>query len=318
MKVAFFFILDGHTLERQALLLAHSLRAHHGSDVAIIAYVPSRYLPDLSEVARDFLLDLKVEIVPLDTHGATWARGYPHGNKVLAAAQPRDCDYSIFLDTDMCCTANAVPKLVPGDTRVFACPEGLRTWGKNINDWRAAYSFFNQPLPKKRIRMARGRRKLSVPYFNAGYVAFPEVHPETGQRFGVLWLQTATALDFGAEIPNKRPWLDQISLPITMYRFGFKFSALGEDYNFSTKARKARSHTLRVAHYHRDAGFVEWPQCDAAFDAFATDMNARTDGTDYLGTRDAYLNQLVGVRARAGAVQAAKAKAEASMLRLVA
>ncbi len=299
MKICFFFILEGPTLERQALLLADSIRQHHSDEHDCIAYVPNGYSNHISQVARDFLQSRNVQIVPLNAHKATWKQKYPHGNKILAAAQQRDADYSIFLDTDTCCTAPIIPNITPRDKRVFAVAEGVRSWGSNMEDWEKAYGFFGLQVPKERVSLAKAspKNKSFVPYFNAGYVAFPEVKRRSLERFGNLWLQTAVAMDFGADIPRKRPWLDQISLPITMYRFGFAFHELHTVYNFSTKGRgAAKGEPIRLAHYHRGSDFLMWKPGRDTFDSFKASFTSTQEGRDYFEDEDSFLKLMVGRR----------------------
>lgn len=298
MKLAIFFIVEGRTLELQSLLLADSLRIHHDTDVQCIAYVPTSYISSMDPLTVDFLRSRDVDIVPFHTPRGTWRRPYPHGNKLLAAAQHRECDYSIFLDTDTCCFDSVIPPIESGDARVFAVPEGVATWGgkRNSTDWQTAYKYFRLPLPEDRVRLVRGKQREFFPYFNAGYVAFPERHPETNDRFGNLWLQTAVALDFGAKIPKKRPWLDQISLPIAMKRFGYSFCALDDTFNFSTKAREPDGEAIKLAHYHRDAGFLSWPTGAEIFQSFSWSMRSYPQGSELLKDEATFLGAMTGQR----------------------
>lgn len=296
-----FFIIEGSSLERQALLLSDSLRRHHPIETKIIAYVPNDYLAKMTPFSLEFLEEKRVEVIPLHVDHSTWARQYHHGNKIIACAQPRDTEYSLFIDTDTFCVDSILPDVNANDGRIFAVPEGMRTWGKNIDDWEKAYNFFNMPLPEERIRLVRGMKVKFPPYFNAGYVAFPEVHPQTGQRFGSLWLQTAVALDFGAQIPLKRPWLDQIALPISILRFGYTYKALDTAFNFSTKARQSHDHRFRLAHYHRSPAFLKWEQGRLAFDHFSSEMTSSDEGARYFGGEAEYIEKITGKRPSGGA-----------------
>lgn len=270
--LTFYFIVEGRKLEAQALFLADSLRQHHPDEHQIIAYVPERYIADLSPFTRAFLTDRRVKITPLATPEGTWRRPYPHGNKILATAEPRSTRHSIFLDTDMClCRPLDFPPDADDNT-IHVVPEGVRTWGADLSHWQRAYAFFDLPFPEDRVRLVRWGKKEFVPYFNAGFVAFPEAEITDGKRFGELWLDTAQDFDFNAKIRPKRPWLDQITLPLTIKRFGMEYNVLPDAYNFSTKNRKYRGERPYVAHYHRAASFAKMPFARPVLERFEQAM----------------------------------------------
>lgn len=256
MREAFIFVVDGKRLEAMSVLLTSSLVDHHPDRVAapIIAYVTARSLPDLSPVTLQFYDLCGVEIRLLPDAEDLWARPYPHGNKILACADPRDVDRTSFLDTDTVC-CGVLTGLEPEGSQVFcAVPEGRLTWGKDLEHWQAAYQYFGLDLPAERVTLSR-RRTESLPYFNAGYLNFPERIVVEGepQSFGALWLDTAIELDHVDVVPETRPWLDQITLPLTLYRHGVPFRALSDIYNFSIsdRQRMKRADKSHLIHYHR-------------------------------------------------------------------
>lgn len=102
-----------------------------------------------------------------------------------------------------------------------------------------------------------------MPNFNAGYVAFPERHSETGARFGRLWLETAAAFDFGAKIGGKRPWLDQITLPLTLYRYGFAYEVLEDLFNFDIMHQFGKN-MLAITIDYAKSRFI-YPPCNPHF-----------------------------------------------------
>ena len=263
-----FFIVDGPVLEAQAALLAATLRHHNGQRFHLIAYVPDRHRAQMNPDLAAFLLGSGVEMRRLSMPLSVWTKPYPHGNKILAAADRRGPGHALFLDTDMICTA---PLDLVGLMRTGAIamvPEGKPTWGKDIANWQRVYDHFSLALPQDRVTLSRGKRREFLPYFNAGMILFAEGPLAQGRGFGDLWLDTALAIDHAVPVAEKRPWLDQISLPVTLKRFGLDYVLAPEALNFST-ARRAEtgSDVVAMMHYHRFGYLADWPRHQAA--AFA-------------------------------------------------
>lgn len=286
--LSFVFVIEGSRLETQALLLADSLRRHHPT-ARIVAYCPAgiALAPEIAAVLRA----CDTTLVPLAPPQDLWRGAYPHGNKILAIAQPRDTHWSMFLDTDMVATAPINPDDLPAAMQVSVVPEGIASWGKDLDRWQRAYAFFDLDMPKDRIRLLRGRRLSFVPYFNAGMVAIREEDRVNGLGFGALWRDTASAFDHGARIGGKRPWLDQITLPLTMRRFGFAAKIVDERNNCSiSNNRKLDALAPAILHYHRAEFLRNWPdhpQIIAAMldraPAHRAALIARLTQTGYLG-----------------------------------
>lgn len=263
--LSFVFVLEGPRLEVQSLLLADSLRRHH-PHAQIIAYCPSGtdLPPDVAAVLRACDVSLR----PLAVPPALWAAPYPHGNKILALAEPRDSHFSVFLDTDMAMIAPINPDDLPEAMQVSVVPEGIASWGKDMTRWETAHQFFDLPMPTERIRLLRGRKLEFLPYFNAGMVAIREEDRVGGLGFGALWRETASAFDHGAKVRGKRPWLDQITLPLTMRRFGFAYKLVAERNNCSiSNNRKLDGLDPAILHYHRAEFLRNWPDANAIIDA---------------------------------------------------
>lgn len=255
-KESILFVVDGMGLEAQSLLLAASLAKHHPdrSKVALIAYVSPRSADSLSEVTQALYAHCGVQVQPLPTAEGVWAKPYPHGNKILACAAPRSSNRSLFIDTDTVCLGPLTGLDLPSPDAVAVVPEGIPSWGKKADSWQRAYGFFGLPLPTDRVTLTRGRKLEHLPYFNGGFVSFSDLpRPGSDENFAQSWLQTAIAFDHNCGIKGKRPWLDQITLPLTMKRFGFDYSALHELWNFSISDRLKlhRAKKARLIHYHR-------------------------------------------------------------------
>ncbi len=218
--LAFLFVVEGPRLQAQSLILAASLRRHH-PQAQLLAYVPNLDAAPLPAAVSAIFAATETEARPLPPPDRPWKQPYPHGNKILALAAARDCRHAVFLDTDMAALGPLDPADLPGPNEVSLVPEGIRSWTKDEDHWQRAYGHFGLPLPETRIRLLRGRRSLSPPYFNGGFVAIHQPDQVDGKGFGRLWYDTAQEFDHNARLPGKRPWLDQITLPLTLARHGF-------------------------------------------------------------------------------------------------
>jgi hypothetical protein len=266
-----FFVADGARLERQSWLLAASLaQAHEGHEgVHLHAYASEDWLPEIGKVTKSIYRVAGVDLRPLPAP-PNWAKPYPHGNKITAAADTRGPGRQVFLDTDMVCLRPLTDLADLPDTHVAAAPEGRPTWGPDER-WQRAYAHYDLPMPTDRVNLLRGSRPEHVPYFNAGLVAMSDAPGSDGKRFADHWLETAMEFDHNCAIANKRPWLDQITLPLTMARFGYTAHVLDETWNYSLSHRGngiERTPDTAVLHYHRCRFLEAAPQWQGIRDRF--------------------------------------------------
>lgn len=259
-EVSFFFVIDGRGLEAKALLLAATLHRQFGrrGDVEVIGYVSSVSKAGMPAAVAGLLERAGVVLRPLPSADGLWRRPYPHGNKVIAAAQDRDSRISVFLDTDTICMGGMPAVFALPEDRVGVVPEGVPSWGREPGRWERAYAHFGLPLPEDRVRLTRRKRISFVPYFNAGMVAFASQRP--GGHFGQRWLETAREFDAGCSIGGKRPWLDQITMPIAMRLHGFGYEVLPDAYNYSISTRADDpAEGAELIHYHRNSYLLASP-----------------------------------------------------------
>jgi hypothetical protein len=212
----------------------------------------------------------------------------------LALDRPQ-AQHSVFLDTDMVMLAPLSDDDLPGPKEVSVVPEGIRGWGKDETRWERAYAFFNLAMPTDRIQLLRGRRAISPPYFNGGFVAINEEDHVDGKNFGALWRDTASHFDHHAPVGDKRPWLDQICLPLTMARYGFSHRILPEVNNCSISNGRDQSElrAAKIIHYHRSAFLRAWPGHEALIDRvmMSCDIRHRDDVAELL-TSGGYLGPI--------------------------
>lgn len=98
--LTFVYIVEPPDYEVMACMLLASIRENFPANVAAIGYCPEHRMRELQPGVLRAHEMLGAEIRPMRTEGM-WDTPYPHGNKIIAAMQPRDSDYSAFVDSDV-------------------------------------------------------------------------------------------------------------------------------------------------------------------------------------------------------------------------
>jgi hypothetical protein len=241
-RVSVSFVCEPGRLEAQAVLLAASLRREH-PDLALVAAVP-RALPTLTEQA---LNSLGVQRVPISNPVAD---DYPIGNKIAALGVGDTCGLRVFLDSDMLC-------LRPLDWAVLrshplaAKPADMATFGSD-ELWRCLYQRFELTPPIQRV-VSSVSQQMMHPYFNAGMVATTEA-----AALAPLWAQTCRRIDAMADVNPRRPWLDQIALPLAAARLGLVTRSLGDSWNYPAHIKPLLGEPALV-HYHQPTVIAREP-----------------------------------------------------------
>src|SRR5262249_26284584 len=154
-------------------------------------------------------------------------------------------DVRIFLDTDILCLRpfDGAPQFAapfcakPADVDTFAAEDAV---------WELIYGSQDLSLPTERIRSTVSRQ-LMLPYFNAGFVA---VHSDAA--LASPWARICREIDADPRIGNKRPWLDQIALPVAARALGLSYALLDDRFNYPVHLGRIAPCSLPYfAHYHR-------------------------------------------------------------------
>ncbi len=287
------FVADGRGLELLSWPLVSSIAAAHkgSAPVQVIAYSSAPSQDMLHPVTRALYEACDVEVRQL-APPPEWKTPYPHGNKIIAAADPRSSKRTVFLDTDMVCLKPLSDMGALSADTIAATPEGTPTWGRDSDRWDRAYAHFGMDLPKDRVNLVRGRKIEYVPYFNAGFVAMPDTPDATGRTFGQQWLETAVEFDRNCSVGGKRPWVDQITIPLTIKRFGYRYEALDDTWNYAMTRRKdfAHTHTCKILHFHLIAHLEEAPQYPAIMEQLFAHIPARLHGDTQVALREKGFN----------------------------
>lgn len=245
-SLCFSFICQAGELELKALLLAASLRYYNPNlQAELVAAIPDESLwGEVSASTKALLNRLAVRIEPITS---PFGNEYPIGNKFSALAVTTTADVTVFLDSDILCL-RAFNEQDLATNGLLAKPADFNTFSYDQTQWQQAYSLCGLPLPEERV-LSTVSQELMLPYFNAGVIAVGD-----GAKFSECWMAVARAVDADEKISNKRPWLDQITLPIAAKQLGYKISCLTEAYNFPAHVRCLDADRLpALCHYH-------WPR----------------------------------------------------------
>lgn len=229
-KLTIFFVVEPPKYQDMACFLAASIRCQFDEPIDLVGYCPADTIDDMDPKAVGILNSLGVDIRPIDTAGR-FDPPYPHGNKMLSALEPRDTPYSAFMDSDMLFIGkNTVDAMVrPGHVSVAAATS-MYWSGQTI--WKDIYAACDMPMPEDRIWLSRQRRRKLMPYFNAGLIVFPEGPlTDDGESFAQVWMRLAQRID-QIDIVKKRPYLDQMSLPLAIRAAGLNWNILPEEQHY--------------------------------------------------------------------------------------
>ena len=207
MRYCFVFVCQQGELELKALLLAASLRRFLSVEHELAAALPQ---PESqwgcpSERTLALLAGWGVRTLPITN---PFGQDYPIGNKLACLQIETGADKIVFMDSDMLCMRKFQGERRFEEFEINVKPADLATFGSSKEHWQRAYSSCGLLLPTTRM-LATVSGELMPPYFNAGLVA---AHREAD--LAPAWIECARAIDADPSIPDKRPWLDQIALPV--------------------------------------------------------------------------------------------------------
>lgn len=237
------FICQSGELELKALLLAASLRKHlKQKNVELIAAVPEPDIwGDISPNTRQLLAKLKVKEQVISS---PFKQEYPIGNKIAAMGVNTKASCTLFLDSDILCidTFDIAALQTKG---MKAKPADLATFCESDTEWQSVYGMFELNAPNFKVLSTVSKLPM-LPYFNAGVVCVKD-----GAKFASRWLSIAKKVDDNEQITNKRPWLDQISLPVTTVSLDYPFELTSEAFNYPAHLKSLpKNNDVVLCHYH--------------------------------------------------------------------
>lgn len=234
-------VIEPGRLEWQGILLLSSLVAFGRGSFSVHCFCRSANMGRLNRRTRGFLKEYGI---PLHGIENDFSPEYPHGNKIIACeAMAAEGGRILFLDTDVFLSRPVdLTALLPRGLGAVAA--GMPPPGGEEH-WPAMYARFDLPVPFQR-NVALMTARVMMPYYNAGFVIF-----DADSGFAQAWRDCARGLD-AMDLPHKRPWLDQLALPVAAARLGLEVEELPHRMNYNMNNAKAVMPPDRVfLHYHR-------------------------------------------------------------------
>jgi hypothetical protein len=263
MSYCFVFICQQGELEVKSLLLAASLRRHLRCDHELVAAIPhpestwGAPAPDTLAL----LQRLGVRTVPIEN---PIDPGYPIGNKLACLGVETTADKMVFLDSDMLCLRDFAGGSRFERSPVNVKPADLATFGADLQRWQSAYAAHGLTVPDSRV-LSTVSGETMPPYFNAGFIA---AHRDSG--LAAEWIAAARAIEADPAVPDKRPWLDQVALPVAMAKRGLVPDCLDERFNFPAHLKPLDAAALPwFCHYHSPDVLRREPVANAQVDELA-------------------------------------------------
>ena len=246
LRYCFVFVCQQGELELKSLLLAVSLKHYLRCDFELVAALPS---PDAvwgrpSAATLSLLAELGVRLVAIENPIGV---DYPIGNKLACLNIETSADKIVFLDSDILCLQEFRHE-ERFDKPFNAKPADFATFTADSAQWRRCYAAMGLSLPSERIT-ATVSGQLMPPYFNAGVITVLRT-----AGLGEAWIEAARTIDADEGVANKRPWLDQIALPVALAALGLPVDYLDERFNYPAHVKPLNNTELPYfCHYHSPA-----------------------------------------------------------------
>jgi len=223
------YIVEPPSYDIMAFSLLASVREQFSEDVACIGYVPEHRMNDVHPSVFIAHEKMGAELRPMKTEGM-WREPYPHGIMIIAAMQPRESEFSAFVDSDVLfIRPNTIDNIVKSGH--VSCSVAASMYWAQKDIWDLIYGAFDMEIPEERVYLMRQSRRPKVPYFSSGFVLFPEAEAPQG-RFADVWYETARRIDEIDTLEKRRPYLDQMSLPVAIRRAGLTWNPLAEEQHY--------------------------------------------------------------------------------------
>jgi hypothetical protein len=231
-RLTVYFIVEPPDYQLMACYLAASLREQFGDAVALVGYCPEAKLASVQSDVRVVLDRLGCDLRSFQTEGR-FDPPYPHGNKLLATLEKRETEFSCFMDSDiLCIRPNRVENIVQ-EGHVSLSRAASMNWAPQ-SIWDRIYATCGMEIPEERFKlMKQTKGQERVPYFSSGLFSFPEQHRNAeGKTFPEVWMEVAQTIDADPDIPKKRPYLDQMSMPLAIRKAGLAWNILPDEQHF--------------------------------------------------------------------------------------
>lgn len=237
------FVAHGGSLEAKSAILAASLRARLDSRIRIIAAIatPKDLWGALMPSTQSLFQQLGIETREIEN---PFGIDYPIGNKFSALSLGGDLGYTLFLDTDMyCLRAPNFEYLGQFDSALKPADMALVPTSEKY--WARLYRILDLELPSLRV-VTSVTGELMPSYFNAGFIWIRQA-----SSFARQWLEVARRVSCEPDLEYKWPWLDQLSIPLTLAHLRQKVEVVGERYNYPLHLKPlSAGRDPYFCHYH--------------------------------------------------------------------
>ena len=252
-KVCFVFVCQPGELELKACALAASMRYFNHQNIDLVAALPRiKGLNDcLKPTTYDLFTELDVEVIEF---ASPFGNDYLIGNKIAALALPNS-DKVFFLDSDIL-SLRILDSFKMEPDEVYVKPADLKTWGGEDQEvaWRNVYNESGLTFDPNEVVLSTVDRAIISPYFNAGVIG-----TANNKELSNIWMSVARSIDATESIQKKRPWLDQISLPVAIKKANLHYKCLNESYNYPAHIKTIGENKPIFCHYHSPKIIKEEP-----------------------------------------------------------
>lgn len=240
------FVVHKGFLETQSVLLVCSILSVYGDEVQIYAGVPEHLggiENGISEKYKSILIELGVIFFNIKN---PIGEDYPIGNKLDCFVKTED-GIKIFLDTDTI-LLNRFDLSIFTEQCLAAKPADRKTYKWSSEDWNYAYERYCGKRPEIPKMYSTSFYELMYPYYNAGVIFVSGI-----KNFKSEWQNLASQIDLDNRLSNKRPWLDQLTLPLVIRKNNYKTINLSEKFNYPAhlKSLEEEKEIPFLVHYHK-------------------------------------------------------------------
>lgn len=246
LKPTITFVTHKGKLETQALLLAASLKFFNQNDFELTACIPENINHDknfITKKTKAYLTELNVNIKYIQN---PINNDYLIGNK-LKCLDLSNNNQRLFFDTDILCTQKiTLPNLY--NNQIAVKPADRKTYQWTNEQWDYAYQkYAGHLLRDEDIIFSSVFKEPMLPYFNAGVIYVNGCYD-----FANTWSEIAKKIDTDKTLTEKRPWLDQLALPLAIKKSRLDTMLLSEQHNFPANIKSIHSNSnVDILHYHR-------------------------------------------------------------------
>lgn len=247
-RIAIVIMIEPGYLEWQSILLSCSLREYSLDPFKLYAYCRPDRIDKLHPYTVSYYRQNHDGIRPIPQ--PEFQVDYPQGNKIYACAEPRAEKTALFLDTD---TVMLAPKnyfWARVNEGVSIKQGDIEAWCDDQDIWQHCYE--QAGLSGPNLYLPNYEKRPLYPYYNAGFILFDN------HAFAEHWKDISLKLDFDDKIPKKRPFLDQITLPIAIQRAKLRTGLLDSEWNGTFKYDLVEERNLILTHYHTAMKLVEF------------------------------------------------------------